>query len=207
MLLTWAAAAPLLILPLARPGRAANDTDGGAKLVAAARAQVGVTLVYDPAYARLDYPNGDIDRRRGVCADVIVRAYRDALGLDLQALLHRDMKAAFAAYPSQGAWGLARPDRNIDHRRVLNLEAFLKRQGGRLWQNDGDTGDGAAFPEPLMAGDLLTWRLGDRLPHVAVVGEAGDAPTVIHNIGWGAREEPLVRLSPHRPAGHYRWFG
>jgi uncharacterized protein YijF (DUF1287 family) len=175
------------------------------KLVAAARAQIGVTIIYDPSYTRIDYPGGDIDRLFGVCADVIVRAYRDALDLDLQALLHRDMKANFAAYPT--TWGLDRPDSNIDHRRVLNLETFLKRRGGQVWRNRGGVSDGTDFPEPLASGDILSWRLGGRLPHIAFVGEAGDAPTVIHNIGWGAREEPLSRLSPHLPVGHYRWVG
>jgi uncharacterized protein YijF (DUF1287 family) len=175
------------------------------KLTAAARAQIGVTLIYDPSYTRIAYPGGDIDRLYGVCADVIVRAYRDGLGLDLQELLHRDMKKNFAAYPP--TWGLDQPDSNIDHRRVPNLETFLKRHGGQVWRNGGGVTDGAAFPEPLMAGDILTWRLNGRLPHIAIIGEAGDAPTIIHNIGWGARENALSGLAPHLPMGHYRWVG
>jgi len=206
-LLIWALAAPSLLLPMVRLRPADAAGTAGAGLAAAARAQIGITLIYDPAYVRLDYPNGDVDRRRGVCADVIVRAYRDALGLDLQTLLHRDMSAAFSHYPSKENWGLKRPDRNIDHRRVVNLEAFLTRRRARLWRNDGEVGDGAAFPEPLVPGDLLTWRLDGRLPHIAFVGQAGASPTVIHNIGAGAREEPLARLSPYVPVGHYRWAG
>lgn len=206
-LLAWLFAAPFVTLPFERNGRADTGTEAGERLAAAARAQIGVTVIYDPAYSRLDYPSGDVDRQRGVCADVIVRAYRDALGLDLQALLHDDMSAAFAAYPSRDTWGLKRPDRNIDHRRVLNLEAFLKRRRARLWRNESGVTDGTAFPGPLASGDLLTWRLDDRLPHIAFVGETGDAPTVIHNIGQGAQEEPLERLGPHRPVGHYRWLG
>jgi uncharacterized protein len=187
----------------ARPAFA--DATPTEKLIAAARAQIGVTLIYDPSYTRIDYPKGDVDRLYGVCADVIVRAYRDGLGLDLQELLHRDMKKNFAAYPS--TWGLDAPDRNIDHRRVLNLETFLKRRGAQVWRNGGSVSDGAGFPEALMAGDLLTWRLNGRLRHIAFVGDTGDAPTVIHNIGWGARENSLAGLSPHLPVGHYRWLG
>jgi uncharacterized protein YijF (DUF1287 family) len=181
------------------------DETPAATLISAARAQIGVTLIYDPSYQRLAYPNGDIDRLHGVCADVIVRAYRDALDLDLQELLHRDMKTNFAAYPA--TWGLDKPDSNIDHRRVLNIETFLKRQGAQLWRNKGAATDGAAFPEPLQAGDIVSWRLNGRVPHIAFISETCDAPTVIHNIGWGVREEPLARLAPHLPAGHYRWAG
>jgi len=181
------------------------DPTPAEKLAAAARAQIGVTLIYDPSYTRIAYPGGDIDRLYGVCADVIVRAYRDGLGLDLQELLHKDMKKDFSAYPP--TWGLEKPDSNIDHRRVPNIETFLKRRGGQIWRNRGGVTDGAAFPEPLMTGDILTWRLNGRLPHIAFVGETGDEPTVIHNIGWGARENALFGLSPHLPAGHYRWVG
>jgi uncharacterized protein YijF (DUF1287 family) len=74
------------------------------KLVKAGQSQIGVTLVYDPAYTALDYPNGDVPRAKGVCTDVIVRAYRDGLGIDPQRLVHEDMKSAFAAYPQK--WGV-----------------------------------------------------------------------------------------------------
>lgn len=188
---------------VARPVLA--DETPAEKLIVAARAQIGVTLIYDPSYLSIAYPNGDIDRLYGVCADVIVRAYRDGLALDLQELLHRDMKQNFAAYPA--TWGLDKPDSNIDHRRVLNIETFLKRRGAQVWRNKGGVAGGAAFPETLQAGDIVTWRLGGRLPHIAFIGEAGEAPTVVHNIGGGAREDSLTDLLPHLPAGHYRWAG
>lgn len=86
------------------------------KLIDAAQAQIGVTTRYDPAYVRLAYPMGDVPEDRGVCTDVIIRAYRSAFGVDLQRHVHEDMRAAFADYPK--IWGLARPDSNIDHRRV-----------------------------------------------------------------------------------------
>ena len=104
---------------LALPACAHAQPGPAAKLIAAARKQVGVTLAYDPAYTRLPFPNGDVPRARGVCTDVIIRAYRDALGLDLQGLVNADMRAAFKAYPRN--WGLSAPDRSIDHRRVPNL--------------------------------------------------------------------------------------
>jgi len=99
-------------------------------IVAAARAQVGRTTVYDPSYVGLAYPGGDVSIERGVCTDVVVRALRDAHGIDLQKLVHEDMKAAFSEYPT--IWGLRGPDRNIDHRRVPNLQCYFQRKGWAL---------------------------------------------------------------------------
>jgi len=179
----------------------------GDKLALAARNQIGVTTTYDPRYIRIPYPNGDVPRASGVCADVIVRAYRDALALDLQKLLHEDMQKDFAAYPH--TWGMTHPDANIDHRRVLNLEAFWTRASARLWAASQPSA-GDAFPQPMAVGDLLTWRLNAKLPHVAIVSrEAGglvrSEPRVIHNWGNGAEELLLSTFASHRAQGHYRW--
>ncbi|MCL2658888.1 MAG: DUF1287 domain-containing protein [Acidobacteriaceae bacterium] len=174
----------------------------GELLAKAALAQLGVTTSYDPSYVRIPYPNGDVPRQTGVCADVVVRAARDGLGLDLQQLVHEDMVRHFSAYPSMGA---KRPDANIDHRRVLNLEVFWMRAGARLWEPSKPTaGDG--FPAPIQVGDLLTWMLDARLPHVGVV-VARDAATtrILHNVGRGVEENDLVVFHPHRAHGHYRW--
>src|SRR5690349_2155724 len=100
-------------------------------VVSAAKTQIGVTLGYDPAYRKLAYPMGDVPLDRGVCTDVVVRAYR-AVGVDLQELVHRDMKAAWPVYQRVGNWGLTRPDPNIDHRRVPNLATYFKRHGQEL---------------------------------------------------------------------------
>ena len=120
-----------------------------------------------------------------MCTDVIVRAYRDAFDFDLQKAVHEDMRANFSAYPS--IWRLSRPDRNIDHRRVPNLETWLTRQGAKL-EMPSDVSQ-------LEAGDLLTMRLPGNLPHIAIVSdkvsEAGE-PLIIHNIGAGTREEALA---------------
>ena len=165
-------------------------------LIAAARRQVGVTLAYDPAYTALDYPGGDVPRRKGVCTDVLIRAYRDAFGLDLQVEVHRDMAANFRAYPKR--WSLKRPDRNIDHRRVPNLETFWTRQTARL--------PIPARAEDWQPGDLFTTLIDGRLPHTGIVSDrlAGNGnPLVIHNIGSGAREEDM--LLAWRPTGRFRW--
>ncbi len=166
-----------------------------AALIAAARAQVGVTMTYDPAYSRIRFPGGDVDRTRGVCTDVIVRAYRDAFGLDLQALVNADMRAGFSAYPKR--WGLSQPDSNIDHRRVPNLQVFLERAGAKLLVPDA-----ALTWQP---GDIFTSLINNRLPHIGIVSDrvAGGRPLVIHNIGAGAREEDALTL--HAVTGRYRW--
>ncbi|HEY1742140.1 MAG TPA: DUF1287 domain-containing protein [Granulicella sp.] len=175
----------------------------GDQLAQAARNQIGVTTGYDPHHIRIPYPGGDVPRSTGVCADVVVRAGRDGLGLDLQKLVHEDMLRDFAAYPR--TWGMAHPDSNIDHRRVLNLEAFWRRSGCELWHSTGAT-TGNGFPAPLAAGDILTWRLDARLPHIGiVVADSLLSTRVVHNWGNGAEESSLYTFSPHRAIGHYRW--
>ena len=174
-----------LALPLLPSvGFAGTEPYWTAKLLRAARAQIGVTTGYDPAYVTLDYPGGDIPRETGVCTDVIIRAYRDAFEVDLQALVHTDMKANFASYPK--TWGLTRADRNIDHRRVPNLERYFTRQGLKR--------EAPGRREDWQAGDLVTMRLGGRLPHVAIFSghdPLTDRALYIHNIGGGTREEEI----------------
>ncbi len=177
---------------------AAQTEDFGARLSAAALARTESAVVYDPAYVRLAYPMGDVAPDRGVCADVVVRALR-ALGHDLQRLVHEDMKSAFAAYP--GHWGLARPDPNIDHRRVPNLETFLTRAGARLPASDD--------PADYLPGDIVAWNLrGDAgwLPHIGVVTDRiapSGRPMVVHNIGAGPQLEDV--LFDWKMTGRYRY--
>ena len=176
----------------------------GQKLAEAARAQLGVTTGYDPTWTKLSYPGGDVPRSTGVCADVVIRAARDGLGLDLQKLVHEDMVTHFDVYPARRVWGSTKPDSNIDHRRVLNLEAYWTRVGARLWAASSPTsGDG--FPKPIEAGDILTWLLDARLPHVGIVVSVGWQTLVVHNIGRGVEESRLGAFFAHRAAGHYRW--
>jgi uncharacterized protein len=174
-------------------------------VLAAAHAQVGVTLRYDPGYARLPYPNGDVPPDRGVCSDVVIRAFR-AVGIDLQRRVHEDMRAHFAAYPQ--LWGLQRTDRNIDHRRVPNLEVFFARHGRTLAASEN--------PADYRPGDLVTWRLPGNLPHIGIVtdrrqpaasvsdGPLASRPWIVHNVGAGARVEDVLFAWPI--AGHYRYL-
>lgn len=166
-------------------------------LIAAAESQIGKTVRYDPAYTALAYPNGDVPIERGVCTDVIVRAYRDGFGVDLQKLVHEDMRAAFKAYPRN--WGLKRPDRNIDHRRVLNLAVFFRRKGAALDITDR-AGD-------YLPGDIVAQRLPGNLPHISIVSHRangnGRRPLVVHNIGAGTRLEDS--LFSFKITGHFRF--
>jgi uncharacterized protein YijF (DUF1287 family) len=175
----------------------------GDRLVSAARKQIGITTSYDPNYTRMAYPNGDVSRSTGVCADVIIRAARDAFGLDLQKLVHEDMLHNFAAYPANKTWGTTHTDASIDHGRVLNLETYWRRSGAQIWAASAPT-PGDAFPHPAI-GDIVTWRLDARLPHVGILATLSQRPTVIHNIGNGAEEILLAAFHPHRAAGLYRW--
>ena len=159
-----------------------------------ARARIGRTRVYDPAYVALGYPGGDVADDRGVCSDVVVRALR-AEGLDLQQAVHEDMRAHFGSYPQR--WGLRRPDRNIDHRRVPNLQRWFERQGWSLPPQ--------ARADAYRPGDLVTWTLPGGLPHIGIVSDgrgADGVPLVIHNIGRGTREEDVLFAYPM--SGHYR---
>jgi uncharacterized protein YijF (DUF1287 family) len=163
------------------PGLFTQAKANSARLIVHARSQIGVTTRYDPAYVGLDYPGGDVPRDRGVCIDVIIRAYRDAFAFDFQKHVHEDMAANFQAYPKR--WGLTRTDRNIDHRRVPNVETWLKRHGHELPARD------------WQPGDLITCRVGGTLPHIGILSSRKDRQgrwKAIHNIGLGTLEDSRI---------------
>lgn len=181
--------------PDSRPQASVEAQAVSPPIVAAARRQIGKTTVYDPTYVGLEYPGGDVPIERGVCTDVVIRALRDALHMDLQKLLHEDMKSAFAQYPK--LWGLKKPDKNIDHRRVPNLRAYFDRVGYSV--------EASLKREDYLPGDLVTCTVGGNLPHIMVVSDQktdDGVPLVIHNIGRGVQEEN--RLFSFPITGHYR---
>jgi hypothetical protein len=142
----------------------------------------------------MDYPGGDVPQDRGVCTDVVIRALRSE-GLDLQQVVHEDMRNHFTDYPA--LWGLRGPDRNIDHRRVPNLRRWFERQGWSLPASEHAT--------DYLPGDLVTWRLDSGVPHIGIVSErrsTDGTPRIIHNIGQGTREDDI--LFDHTITGHYR---
>jgi uncharacterized protein len=175
----------------------AEPEQWAAKLIAAAESQIGVTVAYDPGYTKIGYPGGDVPIGRGVCTDVIVRAYRQGLGCDLQKLVHEDMIQNFGAYPK--LWGLTEPDPNIDHRRVPNLKTFFRRRGRQLAVSK--------LASDYRPGDIVTQMLPGGLAHIILltqrVSEDGERPLAVHNIGAGARLEDV--LFAFAVTGHYRF--
>ena len=160
-------------------------------------AQAGVTTGYDPSYVALDYPGGDVPQETGVCSDVVVRAFRKA-GIDLQKEVHEDMKAARSAYPTK--WGAIGPDRNIDHRRVLNLMTYFTRQGKSLPLSNAATA--------YQPGDIVAWELTSGIDHIGLVtnilSDSEDRYLIVHNIGAGTRIEDVMFAWTIK--GHYRFF-
>ncbi len=187
--------AALLSIALFTPAIAVNPISSGDKLALDAKKQIGVTISYDPTYRQLDFPRGDVPQETGVCTDVVVRAYR-LQNIDLQQLLNVDMKSNFSAYPK--TWGLKSTDKNIDHRRVPNIETYFERHGQSLSMTDESS---------FKAGDIVSWRLpNSNLPHIGIVSDksASDGtPLIIHNIGRGTQEENILFAYPIK--GHYRY--
>ena len=167
-------------------------------LVIAAIERTKHVVRYDGSYFPIPYPNGDIPPNIGVCTDVIIRSYR-ALGTDLQVLVHEDMVKNFAKYPSKRNWGLESPDRNIDHRRVPNLQVFFSRHGVPLPVTNNK--------HDYAPGDTVTWILPDNLPHIGIVTNRTSPrtgnPLIIHNIGAGPSLDDMLFSYPI--TGHYRY--
>lgn len=185
-------AVPALLLAQSRPDTFTQ------RLVAAARERARHQVRYVPAYVRIAYPGGDVPAGTGVCTDEIIRTYR-AVGIDLQKDVHEDMRRNFSLYPK--SWGLRRPDTNIDHRRVPNLQVFFSRKGTRLPVTRN--------PRDYAPGDLVTYDLGGGIPHIGIVVDVrsrdGQRWQLLHNIGAGPRIEDV--LFNWKITGHYRYRG
>lgn len=184
-------------LPHQAAPHASNALKPVNKLARAAEEIIDPNVVYTPAYVSIKYPNGDVPAHTGVCADVVIRAYR-RLGIDLQVLIHEDMKNHFSEYPNH--WGQRRTDRNIDHRRVPNLERFFSRQGASLAKKPLDTN--------YQPGDVVAWLIRGRLPHIGIVSSKLSANShrylVVHNVGAGQVAQDCLYQWPI--TGHYRWI-
>ncbi|KAF1080054.1 MAG: Uncharacterized protein YijF [Candidatus Rifleibacterium amylolyticum] len=182
-----------------RPGSAQSDEGFDAftkKLIAAAIERTTHVVRYDGSYRKIAYPGGDVPDNIGVCTDVIVRSYR-ALGIDLQKEVHEDMRRHFSLYPKK--WGLKRPDTNIDHRRVPNLQTYFARHGQQV--------EVSSAADNYRPGDLVTWMLPGNLPHIGIVTDRRSAdglrPLIVHNIGAGTVLEDM--LFSYKITGHYRY--
>lgn len=189
----------LLVIPiLSSAYRQGEPTDFSKKLVQAAIERTKHLVRYDGSYREISYPNGDVPDGVGVCTDLIIRSYRK-LGIDLQKDVHEDMKANFDIYPK--LWGLSKPDPNIDHRRVPNLQTLFKRKGILLPITKN--------PNDYVAGDIVSWMLPGNLPHIGIVidspSEDDSEPLIVHNIGSGPVIEDI--LFDYKITGHYRYYG
>lgn len=186
----------LPVLCLALYGQLFAQSAFGILLSEAALDLTNDRVSYDPSYYSIDYPGGDVPVDKGVCTDVIVRAYRK-LGIDLQKEVHEDMKANFQKYPKN--WGLSTTDTNIDHRRVPNLMVFFKRKGAEL--------PVSSDPEDYNIGDIVCWDLGNGITHIGIVVDRrsrdGRRNMLVHNIGAGQVLEDM--LFDFRIIGHYRF--
>ena len=195
-----AAGVAVLLPGLAQAQEGVQERSFGIRLSDAAIERTNHRVIYDAAYVRLSYPGGDVAPDRGVCADVVVRALR-ALDIDLQKRIHEDMKRSFSAYPAH--WGLSRPDRNIDHRRVPNLEKYFSRRGAKL--------PPSMMASDYKAGDIVAWNLkGDDgfMPHIGIVTDRrtpSGRPMIVHNIGAGPQLEDVLFSWPI--TGRYRLDG
>lgn len=153
-------------------------------------------VTYDPSYFSIDYPNGDVPSNKGVCTDVVIRAYRK-IGVDLQKNVHLDMKANFSKYPK--LWGLKTTDRNIDHRRVPNLMTYFKRKGEEKLIS--------TKAKDYVAGDIVCWNLGGAITHIGIVvdkkSKDGKRNLIVHNIGGGQVLQDC--LFSFKIIGHYRY--
>ncbi len=183
-----------LILPQSATANTFSDD-----LVNAALERTQYTVRYDGSYRAIDYPGGDVPDHIGVCTDVVIRSYR-RIGTDLQKELHEDIRYHFSLYPSNRIWGLTRPDTNIDHRRVPNLQTFFTRRGQSL-----PVSDDANNYQP---GDLITWMLPGNLPHIGIVTNQRSPdrqrPLIVHNIGMGPELDDM--LFDYTISGHYRYI-
>jgi uncharacterized protein YijF (DUF1287 family) len=167
-------------------------------IVSAAHERTKHAIRYDGAYIRIDYPWGDVPKEIGVCTDVVIRSYR-TLGIDLQKLTHENIKVNFGEYPSKRIWGLKRPDKNIDHRRVPILQVFFKRHSKELTIST-DAKD-------YKPGHLVAWVLPGNLPHIGIVTEkinpATGNPMIVHNIGSGPELQDM--LFGYKITGHFKY--
>jgi uncharacterized protein YijF (DUF1287 family) len=168
------------------------------KLSRAAISIIDPAIDYDPSYISIKYPNGDVSKNKGVCTDVVIRAYRK-LGIDLQKEVHEDMKANFSKYPNLKKWGMTKTDTNIDHRRVPNLEAFFERKGIKLavTENEND----------YKTGEIVTWMINGKLPHIGIITNKksadGKRNLIVHNVGYGQVLEDC--LFSYEIVGHFKY--
>lgn len=189
----------LISLGITALGNVTSD-DIVTDLIKAAKERTLHDVTYDGSYFSIAYPNGDVPPNIGVCTDVVIRSYRK-VGVDLQLKVHEDITENFDSYPSKKIWGLKGPDKNIDHRRVPNLQVFFEKFGASF--------DVTSNANDYLPGDLVTWMLPGNLPHIGIIidekSRDKSRPLVVHNIGAGPKINDM--LFDYPITGHYRYTG
>lgn len=180
---------------------------GGAKKVLEQKAEYDLSMAYYTTEYNEDgeylggkvFPGGDIDPKIGVCTDVVVRSLREGDVVDLQEALNKDLKSNWRDYP-MNRWGAKKPDSNIDHRRVPNLEVWFSK----YWEELPATYDHSDY----QPGDIVVWDLNQdgTHDHIGVVSDkvVDGKIYIIHNFpdpGYVAEEDVLEKW---QVVGHYR---
>jgi hypothetical protein len=173
-----------------------ESPEASRRLAANALAYTNEDISFDAAYYKITYPNGDIAPNKGSAADLGIRCCR-RLGIDLQQEVHEDMAAHFRSYPQ--LWGASAPDRNIDHRRIGNLERFFERKAEVLTTS--------REPADYKPGDIVVWSLANAEKHIGIVvpgpGERANEPWVVHHKDTVVKWEDV--LFDYKIDGHFRF--
>ncbi len=175
------------------------DKDGivdSEEFLLGARKDVENRVKYVNEYYEGGYPPDD----KGVCTDVIWRAFKEA-GYILRDMVNEDIKENRQDYP----W-ITGIDKNIDFRRVRNLEVFFDKYA-TLLTNEIIPGD---------VENLTEWQGGDivifgNYKHIAIISDKRNykgVPYIIHNASTYAKEEDTLLLLRDFSGGitkHYRF--
>lgn len=172
-----------------------HDSSTGTALARAALERARHITQFDDTYKKIKFPRGDVPVNTGNAADDIVRSFR-SIGIDLQEKIYLDMMDSFASYAKNKKD--AKPDTNIDHRNLPNLQVFFARHGKSL--------PVTRKVDDYKPGDIITCRTQENKSHIAIVVPSptgGARPWIVHNMGWGPCIED--RLLEFTLTGRYRY--
>lgn len=163
-------------------------------IVNSARKEVQQKTIYKDAYYSGGYPpDGE-----GVCTDVIWRGLK-GINVSIKDLIDEDIKQNMDQYKGVKV----KPDSNIDFRRVINQDVFLKKNC-ILLTTEFKEGDINNLKE-WQPGDIIVFIEG--YEHIGIISDKRDEqgiPYVIHNSHPSASEGKLSWFT-NPIHGHYRW--
>ena len=161
-----------------------DDVDDQTDILQNTKAYLSTKPKYKSKYYSTGYP----DDEYGVCTDVVAFALLNA-GYDIKNLLYEDVLA------NQEAYNITNIDKNIDFRRVKNLQVYLARN---------------AISLPTDFSDLSAWQGGDIVVferHIGIVSDKRNykgIPFLLHHANpYQIRYEEDV-LEKYTIVGHYR---